>query len=289
MAKDAIQPIKVEQVLVGEIEIYERIHNFDKVRVLSLSDDMEARGLMSPILLRKMPDGNLCLVAGRHRLAAAQLLGWETIAAIIADMTDDEAICAEIEENQQRGNLTVVERGIGLARLKGIYIKNHPDSAKGKYDRGIRDKDDLYVFSAAEALSGNKPVRFTLDEAKKQGIDEKAIKRLVQIGEAITPELLTEIHGTPLADNQAQLLKLAALPPEDRAGIVRVMKDRGVYKVEKARQRMAGVEEAPALPLEEAWQRKMTALWTNGKKSWQRRFLLSIDAQFATRDDEGAN
>ena len=83
MAKDAIQPIKVEQVLVGEIEIYERIHNFDKVRVLSLSDDMEARGLMSPILLRKMPDGNLCLVAGRHRLAAAQLLGWETIAAII--------------------------------------------------------------------------------------------------------------------------------------------------------------------------------------------------------------
>lgn len=36
---------QVEQVLVGEIEIYEH-HNFDKVRVLSLSDDLDARDLI---------------------------------------------------------------------------------------------------------------------------------------------------------------------------------------------------------------------------------------------------
>lgn len=42
-------------------------------------------------------------------------------------------------------------------------------------------------FSAAEALSGNKPVRFTLDEAKKQGIDEKAIKRLVRLARRDRP------------------------------------------------------------------------------------------------------
>ena len=286
MAKDAIQPIKVEQVLVGEIEIYERIHNFDKVRVLSLSDDMEARGLMSPILLRKMPDGNLGLVAGRHRLAAAQLLGWETIAAIIADMTDDEAICAEIEENQQRGNLTVVERGIGLARLKGIYIKNHPDSAKGKYDRGIRDKDDLYVFSAAEALSGNKPVRFTLDEAKKQGIDEKAVKRLVQIGEAITPELQAEIHGTPLADNQAQLLALVKYPEARRPLLARIMRDEGYGKVSDADQHAEGrrPKEKPNHSEKEIWMRKIHALWSHGRKHWQDDFLTLIDA---VREEKG--
>lgn len=127
--------------------------------------------------------------------------------------------------------------------------------------------------------------RFTLDEAKKQGVDEKAIKRLVQIGEAIPPELQAEIHGTPLADNQAQLLKLVALPPEDVAEVVRTMKESSIYKVEKARQLMAGQDEPAALPAEDVWQRKMATLWADAKISWRRRFLLSIDARFVEPED----
>ena len=121
--------------------------------------------------------------------------------------------------------------------------------------------------------------------ADELGCGERDIQRAIEIANAITPELQAEIHGTPLADNQAQLLKLADLPPEDRAEIVRTMKDRGVYKVQKARQVLAGIEEPAPLPLEEAWQRKMRALWAGGKKAWQRRFLLAIDAQFAAPED----
>ena len=77
MSVEVAQPPKVELISINQVEITDRLHIFDEARVLSLSDDMEARGLMSPILLRKMPNGVLRLVAGRHRLAAAQSLGWE--------------------------------------------------------------------------------------------------------------------------------------------------------------------------------------------------------------------
>lgn len=275
--------IEVLQVAIAQIKVGARIHHFDEGRVLSLADDIEARGLETPIQLRELPDGSLHLVAGRHRLAAVTLLGWEVVSATVKNMSDEQAICAEIEENQQRGSLTVLERGIGLAALKNIYLKRHPETSHGKHGRGKEDNNVLFVPNSATALG--KAVRFTKNEAEKQGVNEKEIKRLVQIGETIPEDLHAEIHGTPLADNQAQLLKLAARPPEDRAALVRTMKDRGVYKVEAARRLQAGIEEPAPLPLEEAWQRKMRALWAGGKKAWQRRFLLAIDAQFAAPED----
>lgn len=110
--------------------------------------------------------------------------------------------------------------------------------------------------------------RFTLEMAETLNCGEKAIRRAIRIAKGVPHDLHAEITGTPLADNQAQLLKLVDLPPVDRAGVVRMMKDRGVFKVEKARQLQAGVEEAAPLPLEEACQRKMTALWAGGKKAW---------------------
>ena len=280
------EQIIVRQVAVGQIEIGERLHIFDEARVLSLSDDMEARGLMSPILLREMPNGVLRLVAGRHRLAAAQLLGWESIAAIVENMTDEEAACAEIEENQQRGSLTVLERGLGLAKLKEIYLKLHPDTARGKYERGMKVNNDLYVFSAAEALSGQRPARFTLDEAKKHGVDEKAIKRLVQIGEAITPDLKAEIAGTDLANNQAQLLKLVKYPEARRPLLARIMREEGYGKVSDADQHAEGrrPKEKPIHSEKEVWMRKIHSLWAHGRKHWQDDFLRLIDA---VRDEKG--
>ena len=286
MSVEVAQPPKVELIPINQVEITDRLHIFDEARVLSLSDDMEARGLMSPILLRKMPNGVLRLVAGRHRLAAAQSLGWEAVAAIVNEMTDEEASCAEIEETQQRGNLTVLERGLGLAKLKEIYLKLHPDTARGKYDRGIKDNNDLYVFSASEALSGQRPARFTLEEAKKHGVDEKAIKRLVQIGEAVTPTLKAEIAGTPLADNQAQLLALVKYPEARRPLLARIMREEGYGKISDADQHAEGrrPKEQPYRTDKEIWMRKIHALWAHGRKHWQDDFLTLIDCD---RKDEG--
>ena len=261
------QEIRLDMIEVDEVRA--RFRN--PARVMRLADNIGEVGLLNPITVRPGVGGKgFRLVCGGHRLAAFEELRRETIPAFVRKLTDEQARQVEVQENLVREDLSVLDRALHLATEKAIYEVRNPVAKHG----GDRKSDQK--VNVDHLISR----RFTLEMADALGCGEKDVKRAIQIAKGITPELHAEIHDTPLADNQAQLLKLAALPPEDRADTVRVMKERGVYKVEKARQLLAGAEEDPPLPLEDAWQRKMMALWSGGKKKWQRRFLLSIDAQF---------
>lgn len=260
----------VEQIRIDLIIQGDRVRLLNNSRVMQLADSIEDQGLIHPITVWPEPDGTgYLLVSGGHRLAAFVELGRETIPAHVREFADDnEMRLFEVRENLQRENLSALDRALHLAAEKAIYEARNPET---KHGRNRVDKN------------GNSPraPRFTAEMADELGCGERDIQRAITVAKGITPELQAEIHGTPLADNQAQLLKLVALPPEDVAEVVRTMKDRGVYKVEKARQLMAGQDEPAALPAEEVWQRKMATLWADAKVSWRRRFLLSIDAQFA--------
>lgn len=75
----------------------------DPSSVLELAESMEGLGLLQPIVIT--PDGRV--VAGHRRLAAAKLLGWETIAVTVrADLTELEQIVAMTVENLQRADLS---------------------------------------------------------------------------------------------------------------------------------------------------------------------------------------
>ncbi|WP_444453171.1 ParB N-terminal domain-containing protein [Rhodobacter capsulatus] len=279
--------ITLYQVPVSAVEVGERMHFFEEDRAKSIADSIEAIGLKTPIQLRLIHGHRpvlhtLCgprlrLVAGRHRLAAVRMLGWEMIPALVSEMTDDEAECAEIEENLQRGNLTVMEHAASLAGLKAIYLRTHPETARGG-DRKSDQRDNNVPLPTTGAEALGKGVRFTKAEAEKRGLNEKAVKRLVQIGEAITSELRAEIGGTPLADNQAQLLKLVAQPRSERLQIVRLMKEHSKVKVLDGVRLMKGVDPSAPPPAsdKEIWLRKMTALWATAPKAWRKEWLRDL-------------
>lgn len=281
---------RIDMVSIAAIEVGARLHAFDRQRMLSLADSIDAIGLKTPIQVRLLPGPQLKLVAGRHRLEAARELGWEVVPALVSEMTDSEAECVEIEENLQRGNLTVLEHGESLAKLKAIHLRLHPETAHGGNRKPTHDQEDNNVpliASAAAALG--RAVRFTKAEAEKSGLNEKAVKRLVQIGEAITPELREEIAGTALANNQAQLLALVKQPEETRLKLVKVMKAKGKTKVLDAIRDLRS--DAPDAPVAESespeaiWMRKMLALWaTADTRGWQDRFLASVG-----HSDKGAS
>lgn len=269
----SVEGQNVEQIRIDLIIEGDRVRLLNPARVMQLADSIDDQDLIHPITVR--PDATetgYVLVSGGHRLAAAKVLGWKTIPANVRKLTDEEALQIEVEENLLREDLPALDRALHLAARKSSYEAEFPETKHG------HNRVDNVVNSP-------RPRRFTAKMADELGVGERDIQRAIEIANAITPDLHAEIHGTPLADNQAQLLKLAARPPEDRAALVRTMKDRGVYKVEAARRLQAGIEEPAPLPLEEAWQRKMRALWAGGKKAWQRRFLLAIDAQFAAPED----
>ena len=61
------------------------------------------------------------LLLGERRLRAAKLLGWETISAIVRNLTDTETASVALIENIQREELSVIEEAKAYAQL----IKMH--------------------------------------------------------------------------------------------------------------------------------------------------------------------
>jgi predicted RNA methylase len=82
---------------------------------------------------------------------------------------------------------------------------------------------------------------FAQDAAAKTGVTDRAVRYAVQIGEDITPEARDAIRGTPTADNQADLLRLAKLPEDEQVAVAEEVRDTGktVKQVELERKREA--------------------------------------------------
>ena len=75
----------------------------DGFRMDELARSIQQYGLLNPILVRTRQDGQYDLLAGRRRLLACKMLGWEKIPAIIRDdLKPEEAIAISLTENLQR-------------------------------------------------------------------------------------------------------------------------------------------------------------------------------------------
>lgn len=91
--------------------------------VHELSGLMRAHGQIQPVVLQpasrtEVPAGKQYrLIAGFRRFAAAKLLKWTTILAIVRDVDDDEAREINLIENLERKDLNVVQEAKAMERL----------------------------------------------------------------------------------------------------------------------------------------------------------------------------
>jgi len=129
----------------------------------------------------------------------------------------DEAVLIEIEENLFRNDLSVMDRAVFVQTYRDVWEKTRGEiNPKGGRPR---NRDNLSQFSgspvdtiALEATNG-----FSVACADRLGVSPKAIMRLNRIAQNLPREVRSAISGTPIADNQSQLLKLAKLDPAKRA------------------------------------------------------------------------
>ncbi len=104
---------------LDDIEVREQIRTEfeDTENTLDeLAKSIAQRGVLQPVLLRPLADGKYHLVAGERRLRASKLAGLTSIPAYIRDLTDEEADDAQLAENIQRKNLTMLEEARRLQR-----------------------------------------------------------------------------------------------------------------------------------------------------------------------------
>jgi len=86
----------------------------DQEELLELSYSLKKHGIFQPIAVKKDGDGFMVII-GQRRFLAAQLAGIESIPAAIID---GDPLEISLIDNIQRCNLTAIEEGEGLAKLK---------------------------------------------------------------------------------------------------------------------------------------------------------------------------
>ena len=90
----------------------------DKKELKELSQSIKERGVIQPIVVRKVPGGDRFeVVAGSRRFNAAKSLGLKELPAIIKQLDDKETFVCAIVENLQRKNLNPIEEAESFKRL----------------------------------------------------------------------------------------------------------------------------------------------------------------------------
>ena len=168
-----------------EIEI-RKIHSFvehpfkviDDEKMEELVASIRENGVLVPVLLRPDDRGGYEMVSGHRRMHASMLAGFDTIPAIIREMTNDEAVIAMVDANIQREELLPSEKAFAykmkLSAMKRQGSRNDLTSCQ------IGTK-----FRADEAMS------------EQTGESARSIQRYIRLTELI-PNLLEMVDSKKL-------------------------------------------------------------------------------------------
>lgn len=247
------------------IDVGARLREVDHDYALMIAGSMEAMGQLTPIEVRPMPGGRFELVAGGHRLAAAQRLGWSDIRADVKEATDLEAELRQIDENLVRRELSALDRGTFLARRQQIHLTLYPDTTQGKTGAMVR-------WHATASLS------FASDVAAKVGVSERDIRRSIARFTKLAPDVREKIVGTWIADNGVALDALVRIGPGEQRKAITIMlrPDGPVKSVAKALSIANGVKEA-APNVDDAQLAKLMDAWRRSDAKARREFLNWLD------------
>ena len=100
----------------------------DDEAMRELADSIRTVGVLVPIIVRQMKDGKYEIISGHRRKRASEIVGNNTIPAVVAELDDDQAAILLVDSNLQREKLLPSERAyaykLKLEALKHQGVKN---------------------------------------------------------------------------------------------------------------------------------------------------------------------
>lgn len=213
--------------------------HFDQAKLEELAESIKSKGVLQPILLRRVVAkpkreigsftsyhvGRYELVAGERRFRAAQLAGFKTIPAIIRDLDDKAVLEIQIVENEQREDMSPLEKSEGYSRLlelgysvedlakkigkspATIYgllkLRQLPEKAKKAVEKGELPMTTAQLLARIpDKKAQAAAVKFATTENhwEHELPSFRGVKRFVE------EEIMTELKGAPFDTKDATLL-----------------------------------------------------------------------------------
>jgi ParB family chromosome partitioning protein len=95
-------------------------HIFEDAALKELADSIRTQGILSPLLVRPLTEQSFEIVAGARRYRAAQMAEATTVPVRIVNLTDAEALEAQLIENLQRRDVHPMEEAQGFRALLAL-------------------------------------------------------------------------------------------------------------------------------------------------------------------------
>ena len=106
--------LEIKQIVVNR---FQPRHHFDEESIQELANSIQAKGIIQPLLVRKIGEEQYELIAGERRLRASLLLGLKKVPVVIREGSDEESLELALIENIQRNDLNPIEEAIAYQRL----------------------------------------------------------------------------------------------------------------------------------------------------------------------------
>ncbi|HUQ44780.1 MAG TPA: ParB/RepB/Spo0J family partition protein [Candidatus Limnocylindria bacterium] len=183
---------------------------FDETTLEELAASIREHGVLQPILVRPLDDGEFQLIAGERRWRASKAAGLGTIPALVEEIDDDTALEISIIENLQREDLTPLDEAAMYDRM----VRDHGYSVRrlaqklGK-DKGYLENRLRLADAPAEVRELVSLRKDTLSHAYElmKVEDPKKRRRLaaqVARGELTLIKLRDKIEGRPSRSGPAE-------------------------------------------------------------------------------------
>lgn len=101
----------------------------EQEKLKELAESIKVQGVISPIIVRAMPNGKYEIIAGERRFRACKMAGRKVIPAIVKSVDDKSALAMALIENMQREDLNAMEEANGVKRLIDEFGYTHEQAA----------------------------------------------------------------------------------------------------------------------------------------------------------------
>ena len=248
------------------------LHRGDRLRPVdmdiaaAIGASFEVRGQISPITVRRTPAKNkgstpFTLIAGGNRCAAAEIIGWDELDALVVQADGVEAQLIEIAENLYRNELNALDRAIFVLKYRELWEEQHGKIERGKYS-AEKGTECPFIFAPGRELS--KQVQ------ERLGFGETTYKKVTRIGQNLHPALRAAVRGTEVENDQSKLLKLAKLPADDQLRVAASLKEKPDLKLALSWLK----PEKPAIDAQAELLKKLVAAWDAASPDTRHAFLV---------------
>ena len=185
---------RAEHLAVDKLRPFEG-HPFkvvDNEEMDQLTWSILTQGLLTPLVVRPLDNGEYEVISGHRRLHACKKAGIETIPALIADMDRDAAAIALVDSNLQREHILPSEKAYAY-KLK-LEAMNHQGRTSGQVGQKW-SRDEI-----AEGESGRQVQRYIRLTNLIPGILQKVDEGKIALTPAVELSYLTDAEQEDLLE-----------------------------------------------------------------------------------------